>query len=364
MKITDVQAYVLRKRLDRPLATSRSDGDVRSHLLVRVTTDAGFTGLGEGLGHSGVIKSIVDDLLGPRALGADPFDITALYRRLVEGDVLWDLKGSLLCAASAIEIACWDLKGKALGVPVWQLLGGRLHDRIEAYASDLFWGPPEIMARDAARWVEQGFRAVKCHIGRLRPAEEAVRVRAMREAIGPGPGLMIDLNCGYDYDTAREAARRWAEHEIFWLEEPLSPYLVDALARLRTAIEIPIASGENEFTIHGFKPLFERGAVDYAMPDVGRAGGLAETQRICALAAAHGVAVSPHSFGSGVHLAATLHLMAATPNTKLLELDVAGMSVMHELFVEPLRVVDGHVLVPDNPGLGVELAAATLSAYA
>lgn len=364
MKITDVQAYVLRKQLERPLLTSRSDGAVRTHVLVQVMTDAGITGLGEGLGHSGVIKGIVDELLGPRVLGADPFEVTALYRRMVEGDVLWDLKGSLLCAASAIEIACWDIKGKALGVPVYQLLGGRVRDRIEAYASDLFWAPPDAMARDAARWVEQGFRVVKCHIGRLPPAQETVRVRAMRQAIGPDAGLMIDLNCGYDLDTALEAARRWAEYDIFWLEEPLSPYLVEPLARLRAAVDIPIAAGENEFTAHGFKPLFDHGALDYAMPDVARAGGLGETQRICALAAAYGVPVSPHSFGSGVHLAATLHLMAATPNTKLLELDVAGMSVMHDLFLQPLQVVEGHVLVPDTPGLGVELSPATIHTYA
>lgn len=363
MKITEVQTYLLKKPLDRPLATSRSDGKLRTHALVRVCTDAGITGLGEGLGHSGVIKAIVDDLLGPRVGGCDPFDVASLYQRMVESDVLWDQKGSLLCAASAIEIACWDIKGKALGVPVHQLLGGRVRDRIEAYASDLFWGPPEVMARDAAKYVAQGFRIVKCHIGRLPPAEDAVRVRAMREAIGPDVGLMVDVNCGYDFDTALEAARRWGPEGLFWLEEPLSPYLVDALGRLREAIDIPIAAGENEFTIHGFKQLFDRKAVDYAMPDVGRAGGLLETQRICALAAAYGVTVSPHSFSSGVHLAATLHLMAATPNTKLLELDVAGMAILDELFTEPLKIQDGQVFVPEAPGLGVELRDETLAKY-
>lgn len=364
MKIRDVKAYVLRKPLERAFLTARSDGTVRTHALVRVTTDSGLTGLGEGVGYTGVIRHIVEELLAPRVRGADPFDVASLYRRMVESDVLWDLKGSLLCAASAIEIACWDIKGKALGVPVYQLLGGRLRDRIEAYASDLFWGPPEAMARDAALWVDQGFRAVKCHIGRLPPAEEIPRVRAIRRAIGPAVGLMIDLNCGYEFETALDAARRWAEHDVLWLEEPLVPYQVDALGRLRELIEIPIAAGENEFTIHGFKPLFDRGAVDYAMPDVARAGGLGETQRICALAAAYGVTVSPHSFGSGVHLAATLHLMAATSNTRLLEYDVARMSVMDELFVEPLRVEAGNVVVPEIPGLGVELSDAVLTKYA
>ncbi len=364
MKITEVKAYVLRKPLERPLTTARSDGTVRTHVLVRVATDAGVSGLGEGVGYSGVIRHVVEELLAPRVVGADPFDTASLYRLMVESDILWDLKGSLLCAASAVETACWDIKGKALDVPVYQLLGGRLRDRIEAYASDLFWDAPDAMAREAARWVEQGFRVVKCHIGRRPPAEETPRVRALRQAIGPTTGLMIDLNCGYEFETARDAARRWAEHDVFWLEEPLSPYHVDALARLRAAIDIPIAAGENEFTIHGFKPLFDRGAIDYAMPDVGRAGGLGEMQRICAVAAAYGVTVSPHSFGSGVHLAATLHLMAATPNTRFLEYDIARMSVMDELFVEPLRVQNGHVVVPDRPGLGVELSDAVLTRYA
>lgn len=364
MKITGVKAHVLRKPLDRSLATARSEGTVRTHALVRVLTDAGHVGVGEGVGYSGVIGHVVEELLGPRVIGSDPFDVTSLYRRMVESDVLWDLKGSLLCAASAIEIACWDIKGKALGVPVYQLLGGRMRDRIEAYASDLFWGPPEAMARDAARWVEQGFKTVKCHIGRLPPREETPRVRAIRRAIGDSAGFMIDLNCGYEFETALEAARRWSEHDILWLEEPIAPYHVETLGRLRRSIAIPIAAGENEFTIHGFKPLFDREAVDYAMPDVARAGGLAETQRICAVAAAYGIAVSPHSFGSGVHLAATLHLMAATPNTRLLEYDVARMSLMDELFVEPLRVEGGDVIVPDVPGLGVHLSDDLLSRYA
>lgn len=363
MKITDVETYVLTKPLERPLLTSRSDGRQRTHFLVRVVTDAGVTGLGESLGAPGVLRAIVQEHLAPRVVGADPFDTAALYRRMVEGDVLWDQKGALVCGASAIEIACWDVKGKALGVPVCQLLGGRLNDRLEAYASDLFWAAPEAMARDAARWVAQGFRIVKCHLGRLPPAEETARIRAMREAIGPDVGLMIDVNCAYDYAQALDAARRWAELDIFWLEEPLSPYLVDALGRLAERIDIPIAAGENEFTVHGFKPLFDRGAVDYAMPDVGRAGGLGETQRICAVAAAYGVTVSPHSFASGVHLAATLHLMAATPNTRFLEYDVARMSVMDELFVEPLKVEAGNVRVPETPGLGVELSDAVLAKY-
>lgn len=364
MKITEVETYVLTKPLERPLLTSRSDGRQRTHFLVRVVTDAGVTGLGESLGAPGVLRAIVQEHLTPRVVGADPFDTAALYRRMVESDVLWDQKGALLCAASAIEIACWDVKSKALGVPVWQLLGGRLHDRLEAYASDLFWAAPEAMARDAARWAAQGFRIVKCHLGRLPPAEETARIRAMREAIGPDVGLMIDLNCAYDYAQALEAARRWAELDIFWLEEPLSPYLVDALARLGERTDIPIAAGENEFTVHGFKQLLDRGAVDFAMPDIGRAGGLGETQRICALAAAYGVPVSPHNFASGVLLAATVHLMASTPGTKLLEYDVAGMSIGAELLVEPLRIQDGHVLVPDVPGLGVELRDEVLSRYA
>lgn len=364
MKIAGMRTFLLRKPLDRPLVTSRGEFRVRTHLLVQVETDAGITGLGEGMGNGALIKTLVEGPMRERALGLDPFNIALLYRRLVESDILWEQKGSALSAASAIELACWDIKGKALGQPVHQLLGGLVRDRVEAYASDLFWDSPDEMARLAARYVEGGFRLVKCHIGRLPPAAETPRVRAMRKAIGPEAGLMIDVNCGYDFDTALEAAQRWGSEGVFWFEEPLSPYQVDALARLRQAIPIPIATGENEFTVHGFKPLFDRGAVDYAMPDIGRAGGLWEVQRICTLAATYGLAVSPHNFGSGVLLAATLHLMASTPNTKLLEYDVAGTSVAEELLVEPLRVEDGHVPVPTAPGLGVHLPEAVLARYA
>jgi L-alanine-DL-glutamate epimerase-like enolase superfamily enzyme len=356
MKITDVKVHVLAKECATPLHASRGFGSHRFHAIVEVETDEGISGLGEGIGNAALVKSVVDAGLRNLAIGIDPFDVAAIYEKLARGTVYWEHKGSVVCAASGIETACWDIMGKALDLPVHKLLGGRLHDKVRAYASDLFWEEdPASMAQRAASYVEQGFDLVKTHLGVLCPAEEEVRVRAMREAIGPDAGLMIDINCGYDLGDAVEAVKRWGEYDPFWIEEPLFPMDLEGLANLRSMTDIPFSCGENEFGVHGFKQLMDTRALAYIMPDIGRVGGILETKKIAGLAEAYGVVVSPHNYASGVLLAATLHLMASTPNAKLLELDPTGDSVYEELLVEPLERDGPWVRIPDAPGLGVEL---------
>jgi L-alanine-DL-glutamate epimerase-like enolase superfamily enzyme len=262
-------------------------------------------------------------------------------------------------------MACMDIKGKALGVPVYELLGGKCRDWLPAYASDIYWEEdPGSMGDRARALVDRGFRAVKAHVG-CRPArEDARRVAAIRRGIGDGIGLMIDLNAGYTNLEAREAARTWGEHDLIWLEEPVHPDCVAMMGDLRRAAAMPLAAGENEFGLHGFRELFDAGAVDVAMPDLGRAGGLLETKNICALAGDHGVTVSLHNFSSGVLLAATMHLMASTPNATWLEMDSSDNPVYGELLEEPLVFADGSAKVSDCPGLGVVLREETLRKYA
>lgn len=364
MKITKVEVIELRKELGATMAISRGGFSLRSHALVRLTADNGLSGLGEAVGNAGHAKAVLEGSLGRSMLGQDPREIEPVRRLLLESTVYYERKGSVVAAASALEMACWDLFGQSLGVPVHALLGGRCQDTLDAYASDVYWQEDAgAMARVAAGIRDRGYRALKVHIGRGTPREDGERLRAVRRAIGPELPLMVDLNAGYDLPTAKEALRRWAEFDLHWIEEPLHPEHLGALAALRAGSSIPIAAGENEFRLHGFKALFDAGAVDVAMPDLGRCGGLWETRAVCFLADACGILVSPHNFSSGVLLAATLHLMAATPNTRLLEMDTSGNAVYEELLREPLAFAEGRVAVPRLPGLGVHLPTATLERH-
>lgn len=263
---------------------------------------------------------------------------------------------------SAIEVACWDIHGKAEKVPVSQLFGGAKRDWIDAYASDLHWDEPQMMAETAKRFVGEGFSWVKTHIG-AEHDNDLVRLEAIRRAIGPDIGLMIDINTVYDRQTALEQGRRQAAFDPFWFEEPIAPADYEGHAWLRDRLPMPIAAGENLYTVHGFTPMFACRGCDYVMPDILRCGGIGQTRLICEAAEREGVIATPHNFSSGVGLAATLHLMAAVPQTRLLEYDTSRTSIYKEMFVEPLVVKDGRVRVPTAPGLGVALTEEIIAKY-
>jgi len=363
MRISEVEVVLLKKTLVKPLVLSRGEIGERRFAFVLVHTDEGVSGVGEGVGDPALVQAALERRLKPILIGEDPRDIERLWRKMFAGAVYWDLKGGLLTAISAVDIALWDLKAKALGVPVYQLLGGSFRGRVKAYASDLFWDEPEVMAEAAARYVADGFSIVKTHVGRDQEGDMA-RVRAIRRAIGDRAALMIDINGNFDRPTALSMGKRFEEVNPFWYEEPLPPYDLEGYRELKERLDLPIAAGENEFTKYGFLELFQRGAVDYAMPDIARVGGLTEAVKICALAEAFNIPCSPHSYSSGVLLAATLHLMAALPGTDLLEFDVTGTSIYEELFLEPLSVREGFVSVPHGVGLGVELKEEIRRQYA
>lgn len=352
--ITKVEVLLTRKDLKTTMRISRGGFTVRQHALVKVHTDSGIVGWGEGIGNAALVKTIIETYIAPGVLGKDAFNLNALRRQFLHDPVYFERKGSVLCALSAIEMACWDIKGKALGVPCYQLLGGLAQGLLPAYASDVYWEKNiDAVAHNARRIASLGYKIIKAHLGFASADEDTARVRALREAIGPDIKLMIDLNAGYDLMEARRAIKLWAPYDLTWLEEPLAPDLIGALADLRRHSPIPIAAGENEFQLHGFKALLEAGAVDVAMPDIGRVGGLLETQQICALAGAFGVPVSPHNFSSGILLAATAHLMAATPNTTWLEMDTSGNAIYLELLDGGWRFENGFLHVSSSPGLGV-----------
>jgi D-galactarolactone cycloisomerase len=364
MKISKIQVILLQKKLTSTMNISRGGFDVRTHAVVKVTTDQGITGLGEGVGDALMVKSIIDGKLGAQAIGLDPMSIESIRKNLIDSQVYFERKGSVICAVSGIEMACWDIMGKALNVPVYQLLGGLYRDRLETYVSDVYWEKdPRLMSTNLERILKKEFKTIKAHVGCEPPEADEKRIEALRCAAGNETNLMIDLNGGYSQRQAMVASHLWDRFNLFWLEEPLNPNQVDALADFRSRSKLTIAAGENEFRLHGFKQLFDRRAVDVAMPDIGRVGGIQEARNICALAESYDIPVSPHNFSSGILLAATMHLMAATPNTWLLELDSSDNSVYEELLVSPLEISKGFLQVPNHSGLGVELTDEIIKKY-
>lgn len=364
MKITAVRAVQLSRPLRRPQRNSRGSRDRRTFTFVQVETDTGHTGLGDAFGDQQLMPAIIEKRLAAMAVGLDPCNIPALWQRLYGSRAFWELGGSVLCGISAIEIACWDLCGQAEGVPVSELLGGAQRDRIEAYASDLHWDEPEYMAETAAGYVADGFRYVKTHVGAPGERENDLqRCEAIRRAIGPEVGFMIDINTGFQRDEALTRGREFADFDPFWYEEPLPPLDFEGHAWLREELELKIATGENLYTTSGFEPLWSAAGCDYVMPDVLRCGGLDQMRQICQAAHHHGAVSTPHNYSSGVGLAASLHLMAALPEMQLLEFDPTGTAIYEELFCDPLVVADGHVHVPTTPGLGVRLTPEVIERY-
>jgi L-alanine-DL-glutamate epimerase-like enolase superfamily enzyme len=366
MRITDVNVITLGVELEKPVGLSRGRKiGFRGAAFVVIDTDEGIQGIGEGYGPEFFnIKTIVERKYRPMILGEDPLDMERIWRKMLMDPIYWDQKGQGVSAASGVDMALWDLAGKRFGVPTYQLMGGDAHGdgMIQAYASDLFWDDPDVMAEAAKGYVDRGFQAVKAHLGNGLEEDEE-RVVAMKESIGDAD-LMADMNCGYGRVEALKVGRMLERHGVFWYEEPLSPYDVDGHACLRSKLDVPIATVENEYTRYGFKELFLKDAVDYAMPDIMRCGGLTETRKICAMAEAFNVTVTPHSYTTGVGLAATIHMIASSPCCQLLEYDVTPYPLFDDLLVSSLDFDHrGRVKLPTSPGLGVRIPDELVEEY-
>lgn len=366
MEISAVRVTKLGVELDSPNAISGGRAsDYRAAAVVEVETDVGLVGIGEGYGpNPHLVETAVEDKYAEKLIGENPLDVERLWDEMVRGYTYWDQKGPGIAAASGVDMALWDIRGKHYDAPVHRLLGGdtRGDGTVRAYASDLFWDEPTAMAETAAAHVDRGFQAVKTHLGRGVAADRE-RVVALQDAIGDAH-LMVDMNCGYEYPEALQVGKMLEDHGVYWYEEPLAPYDVDRLAALRAKLDIPIATGENEYTKWGFKELFDAGAVDFAMPDIMRCGGITETKKICSLAEAYAITPTPHNFSTGVGLAATLQLVAATPTSDWLEYDATDFALYEDFLVNPLDIDDrGHLTVPTDPGLGVHLPGDIVDRY-
>lgn len=316
-------------------------------LLLRVETDSGIVGWGEAFGYAvwPATRTAIEALIAPLAIGRDERDITALMLDLQRKLHLLGRTGPVMYAMSGLDIALWDIAGKAAGKPVAELLGGARRKDFSAYASLVRYTDPALIARNAKAAVERGYRAIKLHeIG-------VEQVRAAREAIGPDVKLMMDTNCPWTPAEAIAIAAKVRDYDLFWFEEPVwPPEDYAGLARVRRDCGIAVSAGENAVSLTDFQVMFDAGAVDYAQPSVTKIGGITEMMRIAQLARERSVTLVPHSPYFGPGLLATLHMAAAFEHETMIEYSYT------ELGANPLgdaiAVKNGRIALPTGPGLG------------
>ena len=359
MKITEVSAILL-----EPI----------SWVLVRVRTDEGIVGLGEAYHGAGVHQIAVDPRLTERALiGQDPRNVDKLFRDMMRSmSASGFYQGAVMSAISGIEMALWDITGQAVGVPIWQLLGGAFRDRIRIY-NDCNEGDD---AEDPASWAAKakavearGFDAIKFDID-PRPTQRdrynrAISnadvaffidvVTALREALDPNTDLMIDAHWNYAPTDILKVAYALEPLELTWLEDPCPPENIAALRELKAATRTPICTGENFYTRHGFRELVEQQAADIISPDLAKAGGLSEGRRIADLADSYYIPMSPHNVGGPIQTIASCHVCAAAPNFQALEFHHLDNELWNSLTVERDLIQQGSIALPQRPGLGVQL---------
>jgi L-alanine-DL-glutamate epimerase-like enolase superfamily enzyme len=347
-------------------------GPFRFHswLIVEIAADTGQVGIGEAALAPRVTKQVIDLYLKPILLGQNPFDSEYLWQHMYRRTMAFGRKGIGMVAISAVDIAVWDLLGKATKQPVFRLLGGKTKEKIPVYASRLYSQPLDDLAKEAKQYKDQGYRAMKLRFG-WGPADGAVGmqrnlelVRTVREVIGDGIDLMADAYMGWTLDYARRMIPRLAPYQLRWLEEPVIPDDIGGYAALKAMHQIPIAGGEHEFTLYGFRELLDARAVDYIQFDTNRVGGITQARKISALAEAYEVPVIPHA--GQMH---NYHIVMASLNSPLAEFfPIVDVEVGNELFWyifkgEPVPR-RGYIELDENlPGLGLEIDEEALKKF-
>jgi D-galactarolactone cycloisomerase len=371
LKITAVTTYFVKTQLKKPFGVSISVplDATRTALFVKIETDGGLVGWGETAPIGGA-RGAINDALGPLLIGRNPLEYRALTRDL------WGLNFYEPLAIGAVDTALNDLRGKALGVPVAELFGGRLRRRVPTYASAMSYlegeEPEQQFPEEAARLVAQGFKALKMRLGRYSVQREAKIAEAVRNAVGPDIKLFCDANAAYTVTSALEMGEVLHDLKFGFFEEPL-PQSPDytGYSELRERLPLPLAGGEALGHRGHAKSLLERRGVDIIQPDVSLCGGIPEVLFIGEMSALHGVPIIPHCWGGAVLLAATTHLLALLPDphggfptdTPLLELDQTENPWRDGIVSAPLEVNDGFVTVPTGPGLGIEVDEAAIKKY-
>jgi D-galactarolactone cycloisomerase len=371
MKITGVTAYVLEELLkDIAFGWSQWVTDRRQAALCLISTDEGIEGVGEAYyigGPAKIAAGMISDAYAPLLIGKDPFDNATIWDFLYNRTRDQGRKGLPISALSAIDIALWDIKGKALGLPVYKLLGGAYRKKAHVYATGLYEPQhvPSIknaLVEEALGYKKDGFSAMKLKIG-YGIETDMEYLKAVREAIGDDMVLMVDANHAYNAAEAIRLARKMERYDVYWFEEPVPPEDIDGYIEVKQKSNILITGGECEFTRYGFRELITRRAVDILQPDLCGTGGFTEMMKIAAMASAWNVPVIPHVWGTNVGLAASLQLFAVLPHfperrfpaEPLFEYDRSPHPFRDKVTHEKFIMKDGYLDIPGRPGLGITL---------
>ena len=373
MKIAEVNAHVLEARIDTPFSWSFNRADTRGGCIVEIVCEDGTTGWGECFGPARLNAAIVK-AFRPLLIGQDALATERIWQTLYNQFRDQGQKGLTVTAISGVDIALWDIKGKHFEAPVHQLMGGPLRTSVPAYATGTYrrdsGDPLDYIVEEVKGYVKEGFGAVKLKIGFGIP-EDIALIRAVREAMGPKIGLMLDANHGYDAIDAIALGRTVAPLDIGWFEEPVVPDDLGSYEEVRRGQPIPVAGGECEFTRWGFREVLTRRAMDIIQPDTCAAGGLSECKKIADMANAFGVRYLAHVWGTGIGLSAALHLLAVIPDNPprhtsrqpLLEFDRSEHPFRQVVLKTPIEHDNGIVAVPTGPGLGIEIDRAALKRF-
>lgn len=363
MKIVDVKTHLVHSPIPEAERVRSGAGLklARQAAFLEIVTDDGLSGIGPcSFGSASLdlraAASLVENTLAPMLVGEDAHRIQYLWDKIYYGVILrvHGHRGIGVALLSGVDIALWDLKGKALGAPLYDLLGGALHDPVLAYASSIYWSAPEVAAAKARTYVDEGFRALKLKVG-LDVRNDLDSLAAIRAEVGPEVDIMVDANQTYTPHLALKVGRELERQDVLFFEEPLTPDDVEGHRFLAQRLDVRIATGENIYTRWGFLPFVEAQAIHVVQADASRTGGISEAKRIFELAAVHHLAAAPHTFSDALTVAASLHLCATSPNAIILELDRTYNPLQTELVKNPLVVRDGYVELPRTPGLGLEI---------
>jgi len=375
MKITKVEAIPITLPGEKLLINdSTQDG-----IIIRVTTDEGIVGYGEVDSSPWVIKAIIDSPascrvvqgLGTIVVGRDPADVAKIWDDMYVASMYYGGNSAAIHAMSGIDIAIWDILGKAANKPIYKLLGGKFRDKIRAYASTLMPYTPEEAAEEALKWKDAGYTAIKMGWGGFEdgPRKTIKLVEAARKAIGDDIDLLLDLGfipsaeMTIDAPSRIQLAQHLKQFDPYLIEEPLFPHDYDGYKILQEKVDTRIACGENITTRFGFKLLVDYCQLSIIQPDVARCGGITETMRIAEYAGVKRINYIPHAWHSDILIAASLQIVAATSNVNLLEFCVWDTPIRNELTNNKFEAVDGYVQIPEAPGLGIEVNDEIIEKY-
>jgi L-alanine-DL-glutamate epimerase-like enolase superfamily enzyme len=361
MKITNVEAMYLRLPQVKQQCDSGQDA-----IVVRVETDAGISGIGEVDSSPMAVKGAIEGPfshtitsgLGHLLIGEDPFETEKLWYKMYRENIYSGRRGIAIHAMSGVDMALWDIKGKALGMPVWKLLGGGFHQKIRCYASSLFGATPALTHEKAQRFRDLGFKAVKFGWAPMGESERSdiALVAQARKGLGDDIDLLIDAGLVWDAKTAIRRARSFSDYNIFWLEEPLQPDDYEGYRRLSEATEVRIAAGEEESSRLSYLELMDRGKIDIVQVDLARCGGFTEAMKIASLAWDRGLPVANHGFTTYINVAAALHWLNSVPNALICEFVAQeGTSLRDRITRQSFTAKEGYISMPEEPGLGIEL---------